>query len=91
MLLKLESSNDIQKWLKMKYFLNLEEEHLDIQHFKNKIFSSSLYEDAKKYLSYGTVSRYRKIINSCGNNRRRTLNRILLSLGNSVYKKMGTV
>jgi hypothetical protein len=87
MILILEDMDNMKKYLKQNYFIDIEEEIEDVQKFRNKIFTSSFYRDAQNNLSYSTLNKYRKILNSCGNNRKKYIKDCVLSMTKSMYKK----
>jgi predicted glutamine amidotransferase len=80
------SLENMHEWLEKEYGVDLNKDYDDVQHLKNGVFTK-LYEDAKKYLSNGTVSRYRRAILMSGNNRHKMIRNSVLSLGRAIYKK----
>ncbi len=79
-----EGTDEIKQWLKKSYKIDLDQDYEDVQYLKNSVFSS-LYPDAKKYLSKSTVYKYKNYINRCGNNRKRIIKQAVLCLGKAVF------
>jgi hypothetical protein len=73
--------------LKKNHKIDLDEECQDVNHLKSKIFGSSLYQSAKENLNYQTMNKYRRFLNSCGNNKKRLFVNSILSLGKTLMKK----
>ena len=77
----------VKDWLKKKYEIDLDRNYDDVQELKNTVFSK-LYSDAKKYLTNSTVGHYKKMINSCGNNKKKMIKAAIEGMGKAVYKKI---
>ena len=86
MIIVLEDLDVIKNFLNQKYQINLDRDYGDVQELKNKVFSS-FYRDAKKYLSSSSISKHRRIITQCGNNKRKMIKSAVLHLANALYKK----
>lgn len=82
----IENREETLEFLK-KYEIDMDKDFDDVQELKNQVLGK-LYTDAKTCLSSATIGKYKRVINSCGNNRKKMIKSAVLSFGNAVRKGM---